>query len=422
MVFQKPVLLRRSAAANSTMRCAARRRAGRGAREPRAGQLPRAGRPRATSRGTPGARALRRRAAAPGAGPRLAVEPEILFLDEPTASLDPASTLAVEELIAQRARPRHQDRPGHPRSRPGAPPRRRGRVPASAAGWSSSAGRALLRRPAQPRPAAFLAGQLVALSDPTPPGGSAMLRRSCARTARWRALALPLGAGAGPRTSSSSSSRPPRPSSPACSAICCRCSRTRPGSRCASSRSAPARRSRTPRTATATCCSSTPSPTRRSSSPTAAGVKRFDVMYNDFVIVGPKSDPAGIKGSKDAAAALRKIAAAKAPFASRGDDSGTHKAELKLWQEAGVDVAGGERHLVPRDRLGHGPDAQHRRRHGRLRADRPRHLAQLPEPRRPRDPGRGRSSACSTSTASSWSIRRSTRTSRPSSASSSSTG
>lgn len=74
------------------------------------------------------------------------------------------------------------------------------------------------------------------------------------------------------------------------------------------------------------------------------GVKRFDVMYNDFVIVGPKADPAKIDGSKDAGAALKKIAEAKAPFASRGDDSGTHKAELKLWTGTGIDVktAGGD--------------------------------------------------------------------------------
>ena len=68
------------------------------------------------------------------------------------------------------------------------------------------------------------------------------------------------------------------------------------------------------------------------------GVARFDVMYNDFVIVGPPSDPAGVAGMTDAVAALGKIAAAEAPFASRGDDSGTHKAELGLWKEAGVDV------------------------------------------------------------------------------------
>lgn len=69
------------------------------------------------------------------------------------------------------------------------------------------------------------------------------------------------------------------------------------------------------------------------------GVKRFDVMYNDFIVVGPRGDPAAVKGGRDAAAALRKIAAAQAPFASRGDDSGTHKAELELWRAAGVDVA-----------------------------------------------------------------------------------
>jgi len=68
------------------------------------------------------------------------------------------------------------------------------------------------------------------------------------------------------------------------------------------------------------------------------GAKRFDVMYNDFVIVGPKSDPAKIAGSKDAIAALKKIAANKSAFASRGDDSGTNKAELRLWKAAGIDV------------------------------------------------------------------------------------
>jgi tungstate transport system substrate-binding protein len=70
------------------------------------------------------------------------------------------------------------------------------------------------------------------------------------------------------------------------------------------------------------------------------GVERHEVMYNDFVIVGPAADPAGIKGDKDVVDAMRKIAAAAASFASRGDDSGTHKAELALWHEAGVDVAG----------------------------------------------------------------------------------
>ena len=74
------------------------------------------------------------------------------------------------------------------------------------------------------------------------------------------------------------------------------------------------------------------------------GVERFDVMYNDFVIVGPASDPAKVGGMTDASAALRKIAEAEAPFASRADDSGTHKKEMSLWQAAGVDptTASGE--------------------------------------------------------------------------------
>jgi tungstate transport system substrate-binding protein len=68
------------------------------------------------------------------------------------------------------------------------------------------------------------------------------------------------------------------------------------------------------------------------------GVKRFDVMYNDFVIVGPKNDPAHIAGDKDVVDALKKIAAAKAPFISRGDRSGTNEAELRLWKQAGIEV------------------------------------------------------------------------------------
>jgi tungstate transport system substrate-binding protein len=67
--------------------------------------------------------------------------------------------------------------------------------------------------------------------------------------------------------------------------------------------------------------------------------KRLPVMYNDFVVVGPKADPAKIKGLKDTAAAFKKIAEAKAPFASRGDKSGTHLAEQAFWKAAGVDAA-----------------------------------------------------------------------------------
>ena len=69
------------------------------------------------------------------------------------------------------------------------------------------------------------------------------------------------------------------------------------------------------------------------------GVKRFEVMYNDFVLIGPKSDPAGIGGTGDIVAAFRNIKAAQVPFVSRGDRSGTHFAELELWKSSGIDIA-----------------------------------------------------------------------------------
>jgi tungstate transport system substrate-binding protein len=72
------------------------------------------------------------------------------------------------------------------------------------------------------------------------------------------------------------------------------------------------------------------------------GVDRRDVMYNDFVLIGPKADPAKVAGGKDIAAAMKKIAEAKAPFVSRGDKSGTHAAELRHFKAAGVDPTQGK--------------------------------------------------------------------------------
>ena len=71
------------------------------------------------------------------------------------------------------------------------------------------------------------------------------------------------------------------------------------------------------------------------------GVKRFDVMYNDFVLIGPKDDPAGVKG-KNIEAALKTIQDKALPFVSRGDRSGTHAAELALWKQAGIDIIAGK--------------------------------------------------------------------------------
>ena len=73
------------------------------------------------------------------------------------------------------------------------------------------------------------------------------------------------------------------------------------------------------------------------------GVKRYPVMYNDFVLIGPKSDPAGIKGGKDIVAALKQIKSRSASFISRGDKSGTHAAELNLWKAAAIDIAGADK-------------------------------------------------------------------------------
>jgi tungstate transport system substrate-binding protein len=69
------------------------------------------------------------------------------------------------------------------------------------------------------------------------------------------------------------------------------------------------------------------------------GVQRFEVMYNDFILVGPRSDPAKVAGGKDIVEALKRIRSSQSPFASRGDNSGTHFAETALWTAAGVDIA-----------------------------------------------------------------------------------
>jgi len=85
------------------------------------------------------------------------------------------------------------------------------------------------------------------------------------------------------------------------------------------------------------------------------GVRRFDVMYNDFVLIGPRADPAKISGGRDILDALKKIKAASAPFVSRGDRSGTHIAELDLWKLAGIDTATEKRQWYRDTGQGMGP-------------------------------------------------------------------
>ena len=196
----------------------------------------------------------------------LAVEPEILFLDEPTASLDPASTLADRGADRARPRRRHQDRPGHPRSRPGAPPRRRGRVPASRPRRGADPGRPLLRRSRR----AARAGPIspARSSSRTEQGGSIHVCAACSwhRCSPWRCRWAPAAAERQvhhrPVDHLDRAVGPVRPPPAAV-----RGQDRHRGAR-GRGRHRPGDQER-PATATATCCSCTPSPTRRSSSPTA---------------------------------------------------------------------------------------------------------------------------------------------------------
>ena len=95
-------------------------------------------------------------------------------------------------------------------------------------------------------------------------------------------------------------------------------------------------------------------------------------MYNDFVLIGPKSDPAKVAGGKDIVEALKKVQATQAPFVSRGDKSGTHMAELDLWKASGVDLEKAKGAVVSRHRAGDGAGAQHGGVDERVRARRSR--------------------------------------------------
>ena len=107
------------------------------------------------------------------------------------------------------------------------------------------------------------------------------------------------------------------------------------------------------------------------------GLVRHEVMYNDFVLVGPQRDPADVAGMRDAQSALLRIAKTESFFTSRGDDSGTHKAERALWKSAGFDPDAASGTMVPGNGCRHGGDAQCRRHDGGICPRRPRHLAQF---------------------------------------------
>ena len=140
------------------------------------------------------------------------------------------------------------------------------------------------------------------------------------------------------------------------------------------------------------------------SSPPAKARAALRFMSNQFVIVGPQSDPANIKGMTDAAAALREIARLRAPFVSRGDNSGTHVAEQRLWQAAKVNPKARSGNWYRETGLGMGLTVQMAATARRLHADRPRHMAARGRPRQSSGAGRAATRNCSMPTRSSWSI------------------
>ena len=115
------------------------------------------------------------------------------------------------------------------------------------------------------------------------------------------------------------------------------------------------------------------------------GLERVLIMANDFVIVGPATDPAGVKGTSDIAAALKAISEKAAPFVSRGDDSGTHKAELRLWSATGIDPRPASGTWYREAGRGMGGNAEHGLGHGRVHAFGPRDMAVVLEPRKSGD-------------------------------------
>ncbi len=112
------------------------------------------------------------------------------------------------------------------------------------------------------------------------------------------------------------------------------------------------------------------------------GTHRTEIMYNDFVLIGPASDPAGIAGAGSADEALMRIATAETPFVSRGDDSGTHKKERALWAAAGVSQQALDVTWYKRSWRRHGGGAEHSVGHGRLYYVRSRQLAKIWQQRR----------------------------------------
>ena len=308
-----------------------------------------------------------------------ALRPEVLFLDEPTASLDPGATHEIESDHRRAARGRHQDRDGDAQPRAGAPARRRDPVPAPgpARGTRARPTDFSSIRP-RPRPPAFWKENCHGNHPP---------QLSCAvACVAWRHLphAQDRFIVVASTTSTEQSGL---------FGASCRIFEKETGIKVRVVALGTGQALDLARRGDADVVFVHAKSAEEKFLAEGYGVKRYPVMYNDFVLIGPKSDPAKIAGGKDTLEALRKIQATQAPFVSRGDKSGTHMAELDLWKASGVDLEKAKGAVVPRHRPGHGSGAQHRGVDERLPARRPRHLARIQEPRRSRDPGRRRQAA-----------------------------
>ena len=259
-----------------------------------------------------------------------ALRPQVLFLDEPTAQLDPAATASIEAAIRRMA---DEGVTAVMTTHDLGQARRLAEDVAFL-----HRGRLVEAGPAE----AFFAGRGVGR------GAGYFWRGSCRGEGSDDAglrVAGRAGPGAwtrapGRRRTSSPSPRPPRRRIPASSATSCRFSKRRAGSKFGSLRRAPGRRWRPAKRGDADVVFVHAKAAEEAFVAEGWGVQRFEVMYNDFVLVGPPADPAGVKGKASAAEAMVAIAAAEAPFASRGDDSGTHQAEKALWAAAGVMPSG----------------------------------------------------------------------------------